>query len=308
MEKQQNQTSFKKFKAPHEEEFTTIPNRLILDKGLSDAAFKILVYLLHNSANWKVYQKKMMSDLNHGRDKSKEGVALLEKLGYLKRTQVREAGKFAHYEYEYHHSPVFLDSSQVPVQTVDNSKKKKSPATEKPAPEKQHLPMTNLTSNLKVRKDNVKPAIADLTLQIKKRESYKNTKTLDITKRYRLSEQQCVAFRVMKEARLPTDDPTLCFYAKNFSLERVNAALIEMRGKKPANAGGYFRKLLMKQLDESKANTLMNCEFAQQYKETLDWKDLKITKTHVETSQFKLCLKIPVDIFIETLTKNLPTQ
>jgi hypothetical protein len=306
MSNDQYQTSYKRFKTPHDESFTTIPNKLILDKRLSDAAFRILIYLLHNSPDWKVYQKKMMSDLDHGRDKCKEGVALLENLGYLRRRQVREAGKFAHYEYEYYHTPIFAECSQVPVHTVNKPTKKKPPATEKPAPVNPHLPMTNLTSNLKIRKDNVKPAIADLTLQSKNQESSKKAKTMDITKRYCLSEQQCVAFNLMKEARLPTDDPTLCFYAKNFSLERVNAALIEMRAHRPSNAGGYFRKLLMKKLDESKANTLMNSEFAQQYKEALGWKELVITKTHVETSQFKLALISPVDIFIEALTSNMP--
>ncbi len=306
MPKQENQTGFKRYKVPKDQGFTVIPNKLIVNKELPPIPKLVLIYLLHNSEDWKVYQHKIREDLNIGICSLRTAIAQLEKLGYLRRRQLKEKGKFSHYEYEYHSEPIFLKCSQLPIKPVHNPIKRQSPANGFPLAANLSLPMTKLTSSSKKKKDNVTPASAVSTLQLKKQESGKKAKTMDITKRYRLTEEQRTSFELMKRVGLPTDDPTLCYYAKRFTLQRINAALIEMNGKRPQNPGGYFRKLLMKELDESKANTLVNSEFAQVYKETMAWKDLLITKTHVETPTFKISLAISPDTFTDLVVKNMP--
>src|SRR5271156_653757 len=107
-----DQAVFKKYQAPYDESHTTIPNRLIIDKNLTDAAFRFLTYLFSNKDTWKVYIGVTRRMFGWGSCKMECAINLLIKLGYVRRRQVREKGKFAHYEFEYHHKPIFLGQSE----------------------------------------------------------------------------------------------------------------------------------------------------------------------------------------------------
>src|SRR5277367_5039634 len=136
---------FKKYQPPYDEQYTTIPNRLIVDKNLTDADFRILTYLFSNSGDWTVYLGYTRHILGWGKEKMQKTIAHVIKLGYVRREQVRVKGRFSHYNFTYHHTPIFTE-----VTEDSNVTKPKikiiSPQTEKPSPVKsspvnQPLPM-----------------------------------------------------------------------------------------------------------------------------------------------------------------------
>ena len=138
---------FKKHKEPYDEQFTTIPNRVIIDKNITDTAFRFLMYLFSNSDEWKVYMGHTRRLFGWGQAKMECAVNLLITLGYIRRKQVRIKGKFAHYEFEYHHKPIFIGLSEPAIPELpsgDIQPKGGFPCTAKPLTENESLPMPKL--------------------------------------------------------------------------------------------------------------------------------------------------------------------
>ncbi|MBZ4486267.1 helix-turn-helix domain-containing protein [Microbacterium sp. cx-55] len=73
--------------------FTRVPNTWIRDKRMSFKARGVLMFLLSHEAGFKVTIRSIAGASTDGRDAVTTGVTELEKLGYLKRSARRAAGR-----------------------------------------------------------------------------------------------------------------------------------------------------------------------------------------------------------------------
>lgn len=111
------QSSFRRYLPKYEDDFTTISNKLISDKSLEDSDFRFLVYLFSNRPEWQVYLCNVSKKLGWSGKKITKAVNRLYRLGYIRKKQTRnERGRFSHYDFEFHHEPIFFEEN-----SIDNS-------------------------------------------------------------------------------------------------------------------------------------------------------------------------------------------
>jgi predicted transcriptional regulator len=79
--------------------YSVICNNFFSDTRLSWKAKGLLGYLLTKPDDWEVYVNQLATVSEDGRDSTTAGVNELLELGYIKRKQIREKGRFK-YEYE----------------------------------------------------------------------------------------------------------------------------------------------------------------------------------------------------------------
>lgn len=288
---------FKRYEIPHDQGFTSIPNRLITAKNLTPEARLTLIYLIHNRPDWTIYQRKMMQDLGYGEEKMKNALRLLQKEGYLRRTQTKINGKFSNWIYEYHYDPIFLECSQVPVHSVDKSEEKAItggwlPGTGKVPPIPISIYSTTTLTSSKTNDGNMD------ALRAQKKQK---AKTLDLPSRFKLDPAQRETLALMKRSGINSPEATLCFYAKRYTLAQVAGALEEMKQYRPDNPGGYFRSLLMKGVDPKTSAKALNSAFAYEFKDSAGWGSLKIGKSHVEAENVKISLLLKSEDFANAL-------
>src|SRR4030043_788505 len=95
-----------KFINKRQNNFTTIPNELILDKGLSCKDKGLLIYMLSRPPDWQFYEVEIIKHCTDGRDSIRSGIKSLIKANYIKRHRVRdEHGQFREYIYEVYDTP-----------------------------------------------------------------------------------------------------------------------------------------------------------------------------------------------------------
>ncbi len=111
-EKIRQKSTWTKYIPPYDQRHVTIPSTLIVNKNLSDAGFRLLNYFFSNCDQWDLYMHKIAETLGWGREKTTKAVLEIIDLGYVKRELVREGGRFSHYNYTYHHSPVFYEENK----------------------------------------------------------------------------------------------------------------------------------------------------------------------------------------------------
>lgn len=72
-------------------EFTMTPNRWIRDGRLSLKAAALLMLLMSHRAGWRTSIRQIVAERREGRESIMAGIAELEKYGYLRREQKRDA-------------------------------------------------------------------------------------------------------------------------------------------------------------------------------------------------------------------------
>lgn len=85
--------------------FVQIDKSILSDESLSWKAKGILAYLLSKPDGWVTYLTDIEKRAKDGRDSVSSGIKELLDAGYLKRTRVREQGKFKGWEYSVYESP-----------------------------------------------------------------------------------------------------------------------------------------------------------------------------------------------------------
>ncbi len=122
MSEEINQSTFEAHPDVDAKGWTAIPNELVRNGNIiSDAALRVLIYLLSNRESWKVYKSKIKKDLCWGREKLDKAIKELEESGRLLRTPVRnEKNQFSHDKFMFSVEPIFKD---VPKKKPINSKK-----------------------------------------------------------------------------------------------------------------------------------------------------------------------------------------
>lgn len=114
--------------------WTMIQNRLIVETNLTDAAFRLLVYLLSNAKNWVIYMSVTAERLGWGRDKMKNTMKELIEKGYVKRHRETKKGSYKPFNYIFSDKPKFLIESQ-PTSPQASQPRTENPSTEVTAPE-----------------------------------------------------------------------------------------------------------------------------------------------------------------------------
>lgn len=118
----------------------------------------------------------------------------------------------------------------------------------------------------------------DIVSQIALQSKYK---TLNVAKRFGAHGQSEQTFLWLKDKGLQTDDGTLCYWAKTYSLERLSDVYRETCRRTPANYGAYMRTLLNKEAVISFVDPTECAQFAIDFKNANNWASLKIGKNYV---------------------------
>lgn len=116
------------------ENFTVMPNDLLNDELLKSDGLALMCYLLSKPQDWIVRHKDIQNRMGWGRDKTRNVIASLVKIGYIEKETIREEGKFSETRYIV----------------------KDSPRPEKPSPENQLLVISHLTKDIEQRTDYTK--------------------------------------------------------------------------------------------------------------------------------------------------------
>lgn len=146
-------------RAPHNKEhpYCMISMALINDMDLPLFEKGLLIYMLAKPSGWKTYVQQISKTLNVSEDRILKGFKLLIELGYLKREQTKEKGRFATVNYYFSEEREFKKFPPQP----------KKPDPVKPDPEKSALINTNeeVNTDLKKKEDipdsaNASPAFS----------------------------------------------------------------------------------------------------------------------------------------------------
>lgn len=89
--------------------FTMISNVIVMDNQLSLKAKGMALILTHFPPNWHFYQEKLQDYVLDRRTAVSNALKELESRGYLRRTQLRENGKFANKIWEFNDEYVLVD-------------------------------------------------------------------------------------------------------------------------------------------------------------------------------------------------------
>jgi len=132
--------------------------------------------------------------------------------------------------------------------------------------------------------------------------------TLDVSKRWKLNDDQRDAFEWLKAQSIDAEDKKLAFWAKTYPLQR----LIDVYNESKHNGARSFRTYMSKLLDENKpvlnANIEANSQFAKDFAQSNGWGGLKIWKKYITfyvgKSKQEIDLDIPPLRFAERLMQK----
>jgi hypothetical protein len=135
---------------------------------------------------------------------------------------------------------------------------------------------------------------------------------LDEPTKYKLTEQQGGVFTWLKENCGGVQSGTLCYWAKYYTFDRIKEVFLESKSRKPKSLGAYMNSLF-KMNAIVPNDTSKECrEFAEFYKKSVGWHDLKIEKKFVTFSVGKnreeLFLHIPPEQFAKILMEKYQSQ
>lgn len=126
-------------------------------------------------------------------------------------------------------------------------------------------------SKEQIRKDNVfrepdKPRQEVKTMEtVSFSVDQKKTVSEALAKRWALNQHQLISLNYLLEQHVPAAPPTLAFWAKTYSLEKLREIVAYAKSRNPANLAGYIQKLLRKNVIVENAVALKNREVAEYF-------------------------------------------
>jgi len=92
-------------KSTLQENYSTLPNKLINDDKLSGDGLAVLVYLLSKPADWKVNAQNIANRFGYGINKVYAIIKHLIQYGYVKKDVIRDQGKYTQIVYHVYDQP-----------------------------------------------------------------------------------------------------------------------------------------------------------------------------------------------------------
>ena len=92
-------------KSTLQENYSTLPNKLINDEKLSGDGLAVLVYLLSKPSDWKVNAQNIANRFGYGINKVYQIIKQLIQYGYVKKDVIRDQGKFTQIVYHVYDQP-----------------------------------------------------------------------------------------------------------------------------------------------------------------------------------------------------------
>lgn len=92
--------------------------------------------------------------------------------------------------------------------------------------------------------------------------------------KYTEDQRNCLQW--LKSLNLDTSDDTLSWWARNYTLPRLEEVYRESVKRKPKSLGAYMQKLLKKQAVVVSGRIEINAEFTKYFKDLRNWNDLEI--------------------------------
>ena len=107
-------------KSTLQENYSTLPNKLINDDKLSGDGLAVLVYLLSKPADWKVNAQNIANRFGYGINKVYAIIKHLIQFGYVKKDVIRDQGKYTQIVYHVYDQP-FHCLPQMVLPEMENS-------------------------------------------------------------------------------------------------------------------------------------------------------------------------------------------
>ena len=107
-------------KSTLQENYSTLPNKLINDDKLSGDGLAVLVYLLSKPADWKVNAQNIANRFGYGINKVYSIIKQLIQYGYVKKDVIRDQGKYTQIVYHVYDQP-FHCLPQMVLPEMENS-------------------------------------------------------------------------------------------------------------------------------------------------------------------------------------------
>ena len=117
-------------KSTLQENYSTLPNKLINDDKLSGDGLAVLVYLLSKPADWKVNAQNIANRFGYGINKVYAIIKHLIQFGYVKKDVIRDQGKYTQIVYHVYDQPFHclpqMDLPQMDISETYKVKKEQS--------------------------------------------------------------------------------------------------------------------------------------------------------------------------------------
>lgn len=153
--------------------------------------------------------------------------------------------------------------------------------------------------------DNSKPILKQKKTMETLASSLQKGKTLDASRRWRLTPEQLEAFNFLDGDHIDTDEGTKAHWSKTYSLQRIIDVYEEAKAANPNSLGAYMQKLLKIGANVSKAHAAQNLEYAKYFKDKTGWQQLEIMKKYVKLpcgdGKMELDFNMPPEDFQRTL-------
>ena len=113
-------------KSTLQENYSTLPNKLINDEKLSGDGLAVLVYLLSKPADWKVNAQNIANRFGYGINKVYSIIKQLIQYGYVKKDVMRDQGKYTQIVYHVYDQPFHcLPQMDLPLMDISETFKVK---------------------------------------------------------------------------------------------------------------------------------------------------------------------------------------
>lgn len=310
------------FRSPHDEvnPYVQIRRDIFEDITISPKAKGVLGYILSRPNRWKIYHSQLQHALNIGEDYLNSALKELVSAGYARRERIRIKGKYQPYRYEISELKKFQPNGKNPSGEFTQEKTSSHTSfnqTGKTSPENPVV-VNNDVVKMNYVKDNVppyppfddEPEPKDETMfskSEKKSHCFSKDKSSP-EKRFKLNEDQLMNYDYLKSLKIDTSDDTLCWWARNYSLERIKDIHRDACNRRPKSIAAYMQKLFKVEACVAKAHAQVNREFAQEFKQSIGWNDLEIGSVYV-TFPFgydhqELSLNMQPVLFAQTLMQK----
>ena len=108
-------------KSTLQENYSTLPNKLINDEKLSGDGLAVLVYLLSKPSDWKVNAQNIANRFGYGINKVYQIIKQLIQYGYVKKDVIRDQGKYTQIVYHVYDQPLSQKPHVVLPQVVNGN-------------------------------------------------------------------------------------------------------------------------------------------------------------------------------------------